>query len=257
MSERATTRRAKGLPGNPAWEAMKATRRNLDPNEAVQEVIFLQQQHRELWGDRVPSSPVNVNHILRALTQKRIPFVLTGAHGIASWTGLPRNTLDVDILVKAGRNYNRAVNALRALYPQLEVRTIFGVTGFFPAGQKQSVIDVTYPHRIDLQETLAHPTWTEDKEQGLRYRIPSLEEALANKYGAMLTLSRDPDKRLIDAADFTRMVRHSADPGRHPPDLQRLQALGEMVWPAGGGAEILRLVEQVKAGQTVDLNSLG
>src|SRR5208283_3926283 len=115
--------------------------------------------------------------------------------GIGGWTGRPRATQDVDILVKGGRNHVRAVKAIKALYPELEVREFAGVTGFFPPGQRASVIDVTYPHRADIAETLATAIWTEDKKQGLRYRIPSLEAALANKYGAMLTPTRDPKKR--------------------------------------------------------------
>jgi hypothetical protein len=113
------------------------------------------------------------------------------------------------------------------------------------------VIDVTYPHRADIAETLAHPVWTEDKTLGLRYRIPSLEAALANKYGAMVTPNRDPEKRAIDAGDFGWMVKHSMDEGRQPIDLEKLAALGEKVWPGGGGKEILRLVEQVKAGKAI------
>ena len=119
------------------------------------------------------------------------------------------------------------------------------------------MIDVTYPHRADLAETLAHPVWVEDRSQGLRYRVPSLEAALANKYGAMLTPARDLDKRMQDAVDFTRMVQHSCDEGRHPIDLPRLVLLGAKVWPEGGGEEIRRLVEQVKAGRAIHLDSLG
>src|SRR5262249_61159566 len=131
------------------------------------------------------------------------------------------------------------------------------VTAFFVPGEKTSVIDVTYPHRADLEETLANPTWVENKEQGLRYRIPSLEEALANKYGAMLTPTRDLDKRMQDMVDFTRMVQHSSDEGRQPIDLQRLETLGDEVWPDGGGEEVLRLIERVRAGRAIDLDSLG
>lgn len=104
---------------------------------------------------------------------------------------------------------------------------------------------------------MANPTWTENREQGLRYRIPSLEEALANKYGAMLTPTRKLDKRLQDMVDFTRMVQHSTDEGQQTIDLQRLEFLGEKVWPSGGGAEILLLVDQVKAGKAFHLDSLG
>ena len=158
----------------------------------------------------------------------------------------------MDILVKGGRNQARAVNALKALYPELEVRNFTGVVAFFVPGETESVIDVTYPHRADNVVTLQTAVWIED--EGLRYRIPALEAALANKYGAMLSLNRDPLKRGQDAVDFSFMVRHSTDAGREPIDLEALAALGEKVWPGGGGKEILRLVEQVKSGQVPTVN---
>jgi hypothetical protein len=238
---------------DPAWEAAKAARRSIDHDEAVQESAFLQNRYYALWGGRMTTSPVDLNLVLRTLTQKKIPFVLTGAHGIGGWTGRPRSTKDVDILVKGGRNQARAIKALRALYPELEGRTFAGVTGFFVPGEKESVIDVTYPHRADLEETLRNPTWTENKEQGLRYRVPSLEEALANKYGAMNTPSRSLQKRQQDIVDFSWMVTHSMDEGQRAIDLQRLEVLGEKVWPGGGGAEILQRVELVKAGKAIQL----
>ncbi len=253
----ANRQRATVVSSDPAWEAAKAARRNLDHDQAVQEVFFLQRQFRSQWSDRMAESPVDLNAILRTLTEKRIPFVLTGAHGIAAWTGKPRDTADVDILVKGGRNQARAIKAIRELYPELEMRRFAGVTGFFIPGETTSVIDVTYPHRADQQETLANPTWTENPGLGLKYRIPSLEEALANKYGAMLALTRGLDKRLQDVVDFTRMVQHSMDQGRNPLDLQRLEVLGEKVWPGGGGAEILRMVETVKAGKVINPETLG
>jgi hypothetical protein len=127
---------------------------------------------------------------------------------------------------------------------------------FVPPGEKESVIDVIYPHWADIEETLARPVWTENKEAGLRYRIPELEPALSNKYGAMLTSSRESRKRRQDILDFEWMVVHSASAGRRPIDLERLEALGEKVRPRGGGKEILRLVECVKAGQAITLESL-
>ena len=196
---------------------------------------------------------VEFHRIIEALRNKKVPFVLTGGHGIGNWTGRPRATHDVDILVKGGRNYSRAVSALRALYPTLEVRDFSGVTSFFLPGERQSVIDVTYPHREDIQVTLATAIWID--EGGRRYRIPTLEAALANKYGAMLTLTRDPGKRAIDATDFYFMVRHAEEPGRTPVDLTILESLGEKVWRAGGGKEILDLVAQARAGSVPALSS--
>lgn len=243
----------KVIPSDPAWEAMKATRRTISHRDAVRESDFLSAQWRSMWGRR-DALAVDLRKLLQTLIEKRIPFVLAGAQAIGGWTGRPRATKDVDILVKAGRNLTRAVHAVKALYPHLEVRVFSGVSAFFEPGEKDSVIDVTYPHRLDLQETLAHPVWVEDR--GLRYRIPALEAALANKYGAMLTPRRNIGKRMIDAVDFMNMVLHSLDEGQQPIDLGKLESLGEMVWPGGGGAEILRLVELVKAGRSFSLEDL-
>jgi hypothetical protein len=250
-------RRANFISSDPAWEAMKASRRNLRHDDAVQESFFLQKQYRWQWRSHMTPSPVELNEILKTLIQKRIPFVLTGAYGIGGWTGRPRSTQDVDILVKPGRNYSRAVKAMQALYPQLQFLSFPGFTAFFVQGEKESVIDVVYPHRADLEETLANPVWTENREHGLRYRVPALETALANKYGAMVTPNRDPKKRLQDIVDFSWMVTHSMDEGRQPINLEWLKNLGEKVWPGGGGRELLSLVEQVKAGQDLSLGSLG
>lgn len=258
MGAKASNRQVTGLRGRkgiPEWggDAFKGHCRSLTHAEAVAECAELTDQYRRMWH-REALGMADLNTILQALQAKKVPFVLTGAHGISSWTGRPRSTHDVDILVKAGRNYARAVKAIRGVYPSLEVRVFFGVTAFFLPGEKESVIDVTYPHRLDLAETLETGIWVE--EQGRRYRIPRLEAALANKYGAMLTPNRDVLKRGQDAIDFATMVRHSTDPGRQPIDLDQVRSLGEKVWPGGGGAEILRLIEEVKSGKVLDINSL-
>jgi hypothetical protein len=179
---------------------------------------------------------------------------LTGAHALGTWTGRPRATKDIDILVKAGRNHARAVKAIQELYPELEMRNFAGVAAFFVPGETDSVIDVTFPHREDIAETLQTAIWVEEK--GQKYRMPRLEAALANKYGAMLTPNRNRVKRGYDMLDFAAMVEHSLKEGRQPIDLVKLQALGEKVWPGGGGKEIVALVEQIKAGKVPSIQEL-
>ena len=203
------------------------------------------------------ASPVDLNEIIRTLTQKKIPFVLTGTHAIGGWTGRPRATYDVDIIVKGGRTHTRATNAIKALYPDLEFRNFAGVASFFVPGEKQSVIDVIYPNRPELEEALANPIWIEDEAVEVPYRIPSLEATLANKYGAMLNPMREFRKRRQDVLDFEYVVVHSMDEGRQPIDLIKLESLGEKVWAGGGGKEILRLVDQVKAGTQIILDPTG
>ena len=240
------------LPASPEWEAVNAYRRDLGHAEAVQECAYLSTQYRKMEST-MAKVLIDLDRIIEALSAKKVPFVLTGAHGISSWTGRPRATQDVDILVKSGKNYARAVRVLRALYPQLEVRRFAGLTMFFPAGEKHSVIDVIYPIRPDNAEALRTAVWVEQRNQ--RYRIPRLEAALANKYGAMLTPTRDSIKRGQDAVDFAAMVKHSLDEGRQALDLGALEALGELVCPGGGGEEILQLIDEVKTGKLPNLLS--
>lgn len=52
------------------------------------------------------------------------------------------------------------------------------------------------------------------------------------------------------------MVKHAEDEGQKPIDLHRLEFLGEKVWSAGGGKELLRLVEQVEAGKAIHSDSM-
>jgi hypothetical protein len=72
----------------------------------------------------------------------------------------------------------------------------------------------------------------------------------------MLSPARASRKRRQDVLDFEWMVTHSTDEGQKAIDLERLEILGEKVWPQGGGKEILRLVEEVKAGNAIQLDSL-
>jgi hypothetical protein len=234
---------------DPEWEAMKALRRPIGHHAAVQESAAITRTQWKLMG-KMAAAKIDLYRIIATLNAKKIPFVLTGAHGIGGWTGRPRATKDIDILVKGGRNHARAVNALKSLYPHLEVRDLTGVASFFIPGERESVIDVTYPHRADIEETLKSRVRVQQQE--LSYRVPTLEAALANKYGAMLAINRNIQKRYQDGLDFGLMVAHSMDEGQKLIDLARLAELGEMVWPGGGGAEILRLVEEVKRTGVID-----
>lgn len=251
---RSLTRSRPTLYSDPAWEAVKAGGADIDHALAVQQTDFLHRQYCQQWSSPVPPATVDLVEILRTLTRRRIAFVLTGTHGISGWTGRPRATLDVDILVKKG-NRPRAAKVIAALYPDLELRDFKGVTCFLVPGGHHSLIDVTSPHRADIEETLAHPVWVEDRKRKLRYRVPSLEAALANKYGAILTTSRNSGKRLTDASDFTMMVQQSLKRGKQPIDLKKLRSLGRLIWP-GGGEEIVQLVEHVKAGGLIDVVAL-
>jgi hypothetical protein len=107
-----------------------------------------------------------------------------------------------------------------------------------------------HAHSADSSK-LARPMKVEEDRSS--FRIPVLETAVANKYGASLTADRDAGERAQDVVDFCWMVKHSEDESRDPIDLDRLAALGELVWPGGGGEEIVRLVAEANAGKVPSL----
>ena len=240
--------------GIPSWpgDAYKGYCHSLTHAEAVAECAQLTEQYRRMWQSEA-FGLAKVHSVLQFLRAKKIPFILTGTYGIAAWTGRPRATRDVNILTRAGRNHSRAANTLRTEFPSLETRQVAEGIDFFLPGKKERLIDVAYPHRRDLAETLETSLWVQDG--GLRYRVPTLEAALANKYGAMLTSSREFVQRMQDLVDFCYMVRHSLDDGRQPIHLKKLKALGEKVKP-GGGNEVLRFVQEAQSDKLPDLNSL-
>ena len=74
-------------------------------------------------------------------------------------------------------------------------------------------------------------------------KIPTLEMALAMKFGPMVSPNRADGKKRQDAADFTLIV------AGHPEiDLEMLAEFGELVYP-GGGKEIVELVRKIRAGE--------
>jgi hypothetical protein len=81
----------------------------------------------------------------------------------------------------------------------------------------------------------------------IRYRVPTLEMALALKFAPMVSLNRSDDKKMYDAGDFIRMVR--ANPTLNQT---KLSELGELVYP-GGGREIIEFVRRVNAGEKLNL----
>ena len=67
------------------------------------------ERHDDVFAHRAERDSPNAG-------QEKDPFVLTGAQAIGGWTGRPRATHEVDILVKGRRNHRRAVKAIKALY---------------------------------------------------------------------------------------------------------------------------------------------
>jgi hypothetical protein len=186
-------------------------------------------------------TPVQVIALLNAAG---VRFVLAGAHGLAGWTRAPRATQYVDVIV-AARSVRKAVRELLAAFPHLEEENHEVVVRLRDRETKVVSIDVMKPNQ-DLTRAALKNTRAVEAE-GHTYHIPSLEMALALKFAPMISLTRSQEKKHFDTGDFITMIKVNAD-----IDLDRLAELGELVYP-GGGAEVVKLVGQVRRGERLVL----
>jgi hypothetical protein len=182
--------------------------------------------------------------VIRVLNAAKVRFMLLGAHGIGGWTGKPRATQDVDVLV-AARGHKKAVAALLAAFPHLKADDNEVVTLLRDPETNAVAIDVMKPNQPLYRDALKYGH--EVESGGQRYQIPSLELALAMKFSAMISLTRADRDKFVDAGDFMYMVDSNPD-----IDHVKLRALGQLVYN-GGGDEIVEKVRQVRAGEKLIL----
>jgi hypothetical protein len=182
--------------------------------------------------------------VIRLLNAEGVRFMLVGAHGLAGWRAEARATQDVDIL--AGyRQHQKAVRVLVKAFPDLQPDDQEVVIRLRHAETGEVLIDVMKATQPLFREALRYARTVE--AEGLSYKIPSLELALAMKFAPMVSLVRVDEKKLIDAADFIRIVKVNAE-----IDLDTLAELGDLVYP-GGGKEIVEMVRKVRTGERLQL----
>lgn len=198
-------------------------------------VLFRQMYQRE-------AAMIRPEEVIAALHGVGICCVLMGTHGLGGWRSEARATQDVDVLVPK-KDVRKAVKALRERYPDLEVSDTPVVARFLDPTTGKGVIDVMKPITPVYQMVFRHTIPVGDT-----HRIPDLEMALASKFAAMISPTRAPDKKMIDAGDFINVVQHN----RGDLDVEKLVRFGEKVYP-GGGAEMRHLIEDIDAGRTLQL----
>src|SRR5207244_10041305 len=123
----------------------------------------------------------------------------------------------------------------------LEIRENSAVARFINPVTQKVVIDVMKPTSEAMRIVFRHTV-----PIGKTHRIPDLEMAIVSKFLAMTGSNRKRARRVQDAADFMNMVAHN----RKILDVEKLHRLGNRVRPRGG-AEIVRLVEEIDAGRTI------
>ena len=196
-----------------------------------------------LTGHQVVNA-IPVEDVIKLLNTAKIRFVLAGAHGLAGWRDSARATEDIDFVVMA-KHVKRASKLLVGAYPHLVAEDHEVVVRLRNPDTKKVAIDLMKTNQPLYGAAFQHAVPTTIKGQPCL--IPTLEMALAMKFAPMISLTREVDKKHIDAGDFIRMVKVNAD-----IDFETLAQLGDLVYP-GGGKEIVEKVHQARAGKTLQL----
>ena len=144
-----------------------------------------------------PIGPGDVGRVLRAAG---VPYVVVGAHAANGYTGRPRATVDVDVIVKHPK---KAARAVAEAFPELQMEDTPVVTRF--KDQDHEAIDLMKPVGSKLWPQLIKAS-REIRLGGDSFRIPVLEGVLAAKFCSRVSpLRRLPDKQQ-DGVDFLRIV---------------------------------------------------
>jgi hypothetical protein len=180
--------------------------------------------------------------VIKALARVGVKCLLMGTHGIGGWRSQARATQDVEILVKK-KDHAKAIQALSEAFPRLIYRDAPVVSRFLDPTTQEPVIDVMKP-----VERLYQVAFNNAVRVGNTHFVPDLELALVSKYVAMISPFRPEDKKYIDAGDFINMVKTN----HKDIDIKKLRRLGELIYK-GGGAELLRYVEDAKTGRRLEI----
>lgn len=183
-------------------------------------------------------------HVFRVLNAANVQFMLVGTHALGGWTRRPRTTEDVDILV-GNRVHKKAVRLLLEAFPPMHKEEHVEETHLRHAETGQALIDVMKADQSLYRAAFRHRHPVKWKRQ--TYLIPSLELALAMKFTAMISATRDYADQFSDAGDFIGMIQSNDG-----IDSRKLHALGQLVYN-GGGEELVEKVRQVRAGEKLVL----
>jgi hypothetical protein len=197
----------------------------------------------KLSGVYVPHF-IQPEEVIRVLNAAKVSFTLVGAHGLGWWTGKPRATEGVDVVV-VQRHITKAVTALTKAFPNLEVDDQPAVVRLRDRETGAVAIDVMKPNQTVIHAALKHTRAVQSGRTS--YKVPSLEMALALKFAPMVSLNRSELDKQQDAVDFGRVVVSNPT-----IDLDQLALLGELV-NMGGGKEIAEFVRRVRAGEQLIL----
>jgi hypothetical protein len=186
---------------------------------------------------RMQGQEISPSDVVKILQRAGVKHVLVGAHAISAWAGEPRATMDVDLIASRPA---QARNVLAAAFPHLSIEEHPVVIRFKLNGRE--MIDIIRPTSDSIFKA-ALKYAVRVRLSGTQTDVPQLEMALALKFAAMASPTRQTKDKYQDAHDFIAMIQHNPD-----VDLAKAEKFGELVY-LGGGKEILKLVADARDGK--------
>jgi hypothetical protein len=188
---------------------------------------------------------ISPHDVASALLQADVKYVLIGGHVLAYFTGTPRATVDVDVIVPIAQ-MGKAVKALHTRFPELEPRDLtYNVR--FSSRNAQGALD---PERIDVVragdpffQRVLNKYSVAVHSRGKVIQVPAVEAAVALKFAAAISPNRGDESRPQDRVDLVAIIRKQ--PTLRP---EVLVELGDLIYP-GGGKELQDFVDAVKQGR--------
>src|SRR5687767_15708847 len=149
---------------------------------------------------KMQDRPIGPDDVARVLRTAGVEYVIVGAHAANGYTGRPRATVDVDVVVEDPK---RAADAIAAAFPNLTMQDTPVVTRF--KDQDHEAIDLMKPVGSALWARLLGEA--RDVLIGSEsVRIPSLEGVLAAKFAAMVSRYRRLADKQQDGVDLLRII---------------------------------------------------
>lgn len=188
---------------------------------------------------------VSPRDVVLQLTSVGANYVLIGGHMLSFYTGNPRATVDVDVIVSA-THVKKAVEAVSRAYPVLDTEDLIYNVRFKSRAKGKS----TEPERIDIVRSNTPlferiiKKYTVSIESGSdTLCLPTVEAAIALKFAAAISPNRGDEKRPQDRADLMLMITRN-----RMLDQADLKELGDLAY-AGGGSELVALVAAIHGGK--------
>jgi len=192
---------------------------------------------------------VSPHELTAVLSAAGVKYVLIGGHILGYFTGSPRATVDVDVVVSNAQAV-KASRAIQSSFPNLACEDLSNNIRF----SSRSPSGGFDPERIDvvrareaLFQTILLKHSVPIHSRGQVIHIPSAEAAVALKFAAVISPNRGEDSRLQDRSDLAALIRHRTD-----LKTEVLLELGDLIY-SGGGRELVDLVQAIREGKRVAL----